>query len=298
MSNTEAIILSGKEISKKTKDSIKEEVDKIRTEHHEFTPGLTIVQVGDREDSNVYVRMKITTATDLGFKPDHVKVSKTTSEEELIKLIEKLNADETVHGIIVQLPLDTEKVIDTSKVINTVSPVKDVDCLNDINSGRLMHGDLTGFLPCTPRGCMKMIEESGIKVQGKRAVVIGRSKIVGMPMSLLLTWANATVTTCHSKTENMEELVKEADILVVACGRPQMVKGSWIKEGAVVIDCGINSIEDSTRKSGRRLVGDVAYSEAKLKASFITPVPGGVGPMTVCMLMQNTLESAKRHSGL
>ncbi|XP_066926875.1 uncharacterized protein [Clytia hemisphaerica] len=159
--------------------------------------------------------------------------------------------------------------------------------LNEVNTGKLAHGDLKGFLPCTPHGCMTMIEESGIELQGKRAVVVGRSKIVGMPMSMLLTWANATVTICHSRTQNLEDIVREADVLVAACGRPKMIKGSWIKTRS-----------DASRKSGRRLVGDVDYDEAKRRASYITPVPGGVGPMTVCMLMKNTLESAKRHLNL
>jgi len=295
---TEAKVLSGKEISKKIKEGMKEEVQQIKEKNSEFAPGLTIVQVGDREDSNVYVRMKMKTATELGFKPEHVKVSKNASQSELVNLINSLNADKTVHGIIVQLPLDTDEEIDTTKVINSVLPTKDVDCLNEVNTGKLAHGDLKGFLPCTPHGCMTMIEESGIELQGKRAVVVGRSKIVGMPMSMLLTWANATVTICHSRTQNLEDIVREADVLVAACGRPKMIKGSWIKQGAIVIDCGINSIEDASRKSGRRLVGDVDYDEAKRRASYITPVPGGVGPMTVCMLMKNTLESAKRHLNL
>lgn len=293
-SQTEASILSGKTVSGSIKDTIKAEVLKIKERVPDFVPGVTIVQVGDREDSNVYVRMKIKTASELGFKPNHIKVDKSTTEAELIDIINKLNNDDSVHGMIVQLPLDTDQIIDTSKVINTVSPLKDVDCLNDINSGRLAHGDLSGFLPCTPRGCMRLIEETGTNIEGKRAVVIGRSKIVGMPVFLLLTWANATVTICHSKTQDLKEIVKEADIIIAACGRARMIKGSWIKPGAVVIDCGINSIEDSSRKSGKRLVGDVEYDEAKNIASWITPVPGGVGPMTVAMLMQNTLESAKR----
>ncbi|MEE6493968.1 hypothetical protein FKM82_016979 [Ascaphus truei] len=197
--------------------------------------------------------------------------------------------------MIVQLPLDSAHTINTEKVTNAVSPTKDVDGLTCINAGKLARGDLGDcFIPCTPKGCMDLIRQTGVQIPGKRAVVIGRSKIVGAPMHDLLLWNHATVTTCHSKTAALSEEVSRADILVVGAGKPEMVKGDWIKHGAIVIDCGINYVPDSSKPSGKRVVGDVAYEEAKERASYITPVPGGVGPMTVAMLMENTVESAKR----
>lgn len=291
----ESQILSGKVISGALKDEIKNEVETIRKDNPNFKPGLAIVQVGDRQDSSVYVGMKIKTGTELGFDAKHVKLSRTVNETEVLEKLDELNSDQSIHGIIVQLPLDCDKDIDATKCTNAVLPKKDVDGLHEINAGRLSRGDLGNcFQPCTPRGCLHLIKKSGIDVEGKHAVVIGRSKIVGSPMANLLTWANATVTICHSRTKNLEDIVKQADIIVAACGRKELVKGSWIKPGAVVIDCGINVEPDSTKKSGRRLVGDVQYAEAKKVASWITPVPGGVGPMTVAMLMRNTLDSAKR----
>lgn len=294
-STNEGQILSGKVISGALKDKIKNEVQAIRQDYPNFKPGLAIVQVGDRQDSNVYVGMKIKTGTELGFDARHVKLPRTVNETEVLEKLDELNSDQSIHGIIVQLPLDCDKDIDATKCTNAVLPKKDVDGLHEINAGRLARGDLVNcFQPCTPRGCMHLITESGTDIEGKHAVVIGRSKIVGSPMANLLTWANATVTICHSRTKNLEEIVKQGDIIVAACGRKELVKGSWIKPGAVVIDCGINVEPDNTKKSGRRLIGDVEYSEAKKVASWITPVPGGVGPMTVAMLMKNTLDSAKK----
>jgi len=288
-------VLCGKTLASMVKSKIKEEVEKMQLTHNNFKPGLAIVQVGNREDSNVYVGMKVKTGTELGFNAQHVKLPQDITEEEVLHRINNLNIDSSVNGIIVQLPLDSVNVIDASKCTNAVLPSKDVDGLHDINAGRLSRGDLLkSFQPCTPRGCMRLIHSTGINVEGKHAVVIGRSRIVGVPMASLLTWAHATVTLCHSRTKDLESIVKQADILVAACGQKHLVKGSWIKPGAVVIDCGINVEPDSTKKSGRRLLGDVEFDEAKKVASFITPVPGGVGPMTVSMLMENTLESAKR----
>jgi len=294
-SNNEGQILSGKEISGELKKLIKDEVDSVKREHPNFKPGLAIVQVGDRQDSNVYVGMKVKTGTELGFDARHIKLPRTVSESEVLEKLDELNTDPAIHGIIVQLPLDCEDEIDAIKCTNAVLPKKDVDGLHEISAGRLSRGDLKNcFQPCTPRGCLHLIKKTGIEVEGKHAVVIGRSKIVGSPMANLLTWANATVTICHSRTKNLEGIVKQGDIVVAACGQKELIKGSWIKPGAVVIDCGINVVPDETRKSGRRLIGDVEYLEAKKSASWITPVPGGVGPMTVAMLMQNTLDSAKR----
>merc|ERR1719336_761995 len=209
--------------------------------------------------------------------------------------IRELNEDPDVHGIIVQMPLDTTEEIDSHLITDAVAADKDVDGLCTINEGRVATGDLkSGFLPCTPNGCMKMIERSGVKIEGSNAVVLGRSKIVGTPVAELLKWNNATVTVCHSKTKDLASICRNADILVVAVGRPEMVKKDWVKPGAVVIDCGINAIPDATKKSGQRLVGDVDYNEVVEVASHLTPVPGGVGPMTVAMLMYNTVLGAVR----
>uniref|UniRef100_A0A673FMZ8 C-1-tetrahydrofolate synthase, cytoplasmic n=1 Tax=Sinocyclocheilus rhinocerous TaxID=307959 RepID=A0A673FMZ8_9TELE len=219
---------------------------------------------------------------------------RTATENEVMRSVMEVNEDSKVHGLIVQLPLDSINTINTERIINTVAPEKDMDGLTSINAGKLARGDLGDcFIPCTPNGCMELIKQTGVSLAGKRAVVIGRSKIVGAPMHDLLLWNHATVTTCHSKTADLVSEVGKADILVTGIGKPEMVRGEWLKDGAVVIDCGINTITDSSRPNGKRLVGDVHYDSAKDKAAFITPVPGGVGPMTVAMLMQNTVLSAK-----
>uniref|UniRef100_A0A674DTJ6 C-1-tetrahydrofolate synthase, cytoplasmic n=1 Tax=Salmo trutta TaxID=8032 RepID=A0A674DTJ6_SALTR len=248
--------------------------------------------VGDRDDSNLYISMKLKAAAEIGINANHVRLPKTATEDEVLRRIVEVNENPEVHGLIVQLPLDSINPMDTEKVTNAVAPEKDVDGLTSINAGKLSRGDLQDcFIPCTPKGCMKLISQTG-EVAGKNAVVIGRSKIVGAPMHDLLLWSHATVTTCHSKTTDLA--VGRADILVVGAGKAEMVKGEWLKEGAVVIDCGINHIPDNSKDNGMRVVGDVHYPSAKEKAGFITPVPGGVGPMTVAMLMENTVQSAKR----
>ncbi|XP_035726163.1 C-1-tetrahydrofolate synthase, cytoplasmic-like isoform X2 [Vespa mandarinia] len=288
------VILSGTQLAKEIRASLAQDVTDLKTKLPDFTPSLAIVQVGGRQDSNVYIRMKIKAATDIGINVQHVKLPNTITETELINVVNKLNNDSKTHGIIVQMPLDTVNEINSHLITNTVSPSKDVDGLNTINEGKVTIGDMSGFIPCTPNGCIELIKKSGVPIVGAQAVVLGRSKIVGTPAAELLKWHNATVTICHSKTKNLPEIVSQADILIVAIGKPEFVKGSWIKSGAVVIDCGINSIPDSGKKSGERLVGDVDYEEASKVASYITPVPGGVGPMTVAMLMKNTVTSAKK----
>uniref|UniRef100_A0A2K6UEZ0 C-1-tetrahydrofolate synthase, cytoplasmic n=1 Tax=Saimiri boliviensis boliviensis TaxID=39432 RepID=A0A2K6UEZ0_SAIBB len=263
--------------SRQIKTRLKNQVTQLKEQVPGFTPGLAILQVGNRDDSNLYINVKLKAA------------------EEVIKYITSLNEDSTIHGFIVQLPLDSENSINTEEVVNAIVPEKDVDGLTSISAGKLARGDLNDcFIPCTPKGCLELIKETGVQIAGRHAVVVGRSKIVGAPMHDLLLWNNATVTTCHSKTANLDEEVNKGDILVVATGQPELVKGEWIKPGAIVIDCGINYVPDDTKPNGRKVVGDVAYNEAKERASFITPVPGGVGPMTVAMLMQSTVESAKR----
>ncbi|KAF7251871.1 C-1-tetrahydrofolate synthase, cytoplasmic [Varanus komodoensis] len=290
-----AEILSGKTVSAQVRQRLKNQVAEMKETVPGFRPGLAILQVGDRDDSNLYISMKLKAAAEIGINASHIKLPNTATEAEVLRCINRLNEDPAVHGFIVQLPLDSNKPINTEKVTNAVSPEKDVDGLSSINAGKLSRGDLGDcFIPCTPKGCMELIRQTGVEVAGKKAVVIGRSKIVGAPMHDLLLWNHATVTTCHSKTTSLAEEVSKADILVVAAGKAEMVQGEWIKPGAVVIDCGINHVPDSTRPSGKRVVGDVAYSAARERAAYITPVPGGVGPMTVAMLMQSTVESAQR----
>ncbi|CAB0035950.1 unnamed protein product [Trichogramma brassicae] len=292
-------VLSGTKVAKSIQESLSKDIQRVQKDFPYYLPSLAIVQVGNREDSNVYIRMKMKAATDIGIKATHLKLPNTTTEHELLSILDKLNNDPNTHGIIVEMPLDSIIKIDSHLITDSVSPDKDVDGklhfrLNTINEGRIAIGDMTGFVPCTPNGCIELIKQSGITIQGAMAVVMGRSRIVGTPVAELLKWHNASVTVCHSKTEDIPKIVSTADILVVAIGQPELVKGSWIKPGAVVIDCGINSIPDLTKKSGQRVVGDVAYDEAFQVASYITPVPGGVGPMTVAIAMRNTVLSDQR----
>ncbi|CAH3165729.1 unnamed protein product [Porites lobata] len=291
----EAQLLLGKEVASEIRQKLKEDVDAIRAENEGFKPGLAIVQIGDRSDSTVYIKSKVKAAEEIGMFARHVKLTNTSTQADVLKAVDELNKDPLIHGIIVQLPPDSSEPIDPGICTNAVAPEKDVDGLHDVNAGKLSRGELNDcIVPCTPRGCLELIKKSGTEIVGKEAVVLGRSKIVGSPMADLLKWHHATVTTCHSKTKNLPDVVRRGDIVVVGIGRADFVKGDWIKEGAVVVDCGINVIPDETKKSGRRLVGDVHFKEAKQKASWITPVPGGVGPMTVAMLMMNTVDSAKR----
>ncbi|XP_025200390.1 C-1-tetrahydrofolate synthase, cytoplasmic [Melanaphis sacchari] len=289
-----AKVLSGTELSKEIKIGLKKQTDALVENFNGFKAHLVIIQVGGRDDSNVYIRQKIKSAAEVGVEASHIQYPNTITQNELLSEINKYNSDSSVHGIIVQMPLDCTENIDSHLITNAVSPEKDVDGLNIINEGRVAIGDLTGLIPCTPNGVIQLIKRSGIEISGTRAVVLGRSKIVGAPVASLLLWHNATVTICHSKTKDIEKEVSKADILVVAIGKPEFVHGSWIKSGAVVIDCGINSLPDSTKKSGYRLVGDVHYASASQVASAITPVPGGVGPMTVAMLLSNTVQAATK----
>jgi len=291
-----AQIIDGKDLARQIRERTKVNVAELISSTGSV-PGLAIVQVGNREDSNVYVRTKLKFAQELGMNAEIVKLPNTSTELQVLKTVQRLNADPDVHGIIVQLPLDSANPINASLATNAVMPEKDVDGINDINAGRLARGDLENcFTPCTPNGCMELIKTTGMDVIGKNAVVLGRSKIVGSPMASLLTWNHATVTICHSRTHNLPDVVRSGDVVVAAVGVPEMVKGDWIKPGAVVIDCGITAVPDASKKSGQRLVGDVDYKEAKKVASWITPVPGGVGPMTVAMLLHNTVESCRRFS--
>ena len=282
-----ARILNGKEISQNTRAKLKEEVEALKAKG--VTPGLAVIIVGDDPASKVYVANKKKACEELGMLSREYALSADTTEDELISLVKELNEDDEINGILVQLPLP--KGLNEKAVIETISPKKDVDAFCAENVGKIMIGEYS-FLPCTPAGVMEIIEQSGLDVCGKNCVVIGRSNIVGKPMSMLMLHSNATVTICHSKTQNLKEITKTADILIVAIGKPKFLKADMVKEGAVVIDVGIN------RDENNKLCGDVDFNEVEPIASAITPVPGGVGPMTISMLMKNTLTAAKLQNGL
>ncbi|ORE02436.1 FTHFS-domain-containing protein [Rhizopus microsporus var. microsporus] len=286
-------IIDGKSIAQNVRDKVKNEIAQMKSKYPQYAPCLAVIQVGEREDSTVYVGMKQKAAQAAGIEFIYKKIPEDVTQLELIKQVKQLNDDDKVHGILVQVPLPAH--IDESAVLEAIDPKKDVDGFHAFNIGNMTKKAATPlFLPCTPKGIIHLLKTTGTTIAGKKAVVLGRSDIVGTPVSILLTSENATVTLCHSKTEHIETHVKEADILVVAIGKPEYVKGAWIKPGAVVIDVGTNPIKDPSKKSGMRLVGDVEYEEASRVAGAITPVPGGVGPMTVAMLMENTQLSAKR----
>ncbi|KAG2198291.1 hypothetical protein INT46_010946 [Mucor plumbeus] len=286
-------IIDGKVQALDIRNKVKQDIALIKSRHAHYCPRLVVVQVGAREDSSVYVRMKAKAAQEVGIEFDHVKLPEDISGSDLLRKVKHLNDDNKVHGILVQMPLPPH--IDEGLVIETIDPRKDVDGFHAFNIGNMAKKATTPlFLPCTPKGVIHLLRSTGVDIAGKRAVVVGRSDIVGTPVASLLVAEHATVTICHSRTKNIEALVKEADILVVAIGKPSFVKGEWIKPGAIVIDVGTNPIADKSKKSGSRLVGDVEYDKALTVASAITPVPGGVGPMTVAMLMENTQLSAKR----
>ena len=267
---------------------------------HDLQPGLTVVIVGSDPASKVYVGMKEKRAQELGFLSRKVELPESTLQAELLAVIDELNADPSVHGILVQSPPPPQ--IDEREVTLRIDPAKDVDCFHPVNVGKMLIGDRDGFFPCTPYGVMVLLERHGIDPCGKHAVVLGRSNIVGKPMMALLSQkaagANATVTVCHSRTPNITELCRQADIVIAAIGKPEFVTADMVKPGAVVVDVGINRVDDPTAKRGYRLVGDVAFDQVAAKASWITPVPGGVGPMTIAMLMQNTVKACRLQNGL
>jgi len=290
--------IDGKAKAAELSDAISIETAQLLKEH-DLTPGLAVVIVGEDPASQVYVRNKKRTAEACGFHSEQHSVAADSSQDEVLSLINTLNEDPAIHGILVQLPLPDQ--LDEQLITQSVAPHKDVDGFHYMNIGKLTAGDMTdAFVPCTPAGCMLMIEDQlGKDLSGKSAVVIGRSNIVGKPMASLLLAANATVTISHSRTNDLPGVVRGADIVVAAVGRPNMVKGEWLKAGAVVIDVGINRVElevDGEMKS--KLTGDVDYAEAAEVAAAVTPVPGGVGPMTIVMLMSNTLRAAKLSAGI
>ncbi|KAG2616429.1 bifunctional protein FolD 2-like [Panicum virgatum] len=287
-----AQIIDGKAIAADIRGEVAAEVAALSSAHN-VVPGLAVVIVGSRKDSQTYVSMKRKACAEVGIRSVHVDLPEDISELALVAEVHRLNADPAVHGILVQLPLP--KHINEEKILSEISIEKDVDGFHPLNIGKLaMKGREPLFVPCTPKGCMELLSRSGVTVKGKRAVVVGRSNIVGLPVSLLLLKADATVSIVHSRTPDPESIVREADIVIAAAGQAMMIKGDWIKPGAAVIDVGTNSVDDPTRKSGYRLVGDVDFAEVSKVAGYLTPVPGGVGPMTVAMLLKNTVDGAKR----
>jgi methylenetetrahydrofolate dehydrogenase (NADP+) / methenyltetrahydrofolate cyclohydrolase len=277
-----ATIIDGKTIAKEVRSELKIEVAKLKEKG--LIPGLAVVLVGNHPASESYVKGKIRASEEVGINSRLIRRESSISERELLELIETLNADPAIHGILVQLPLPDH--INPDKVIATISPAKDVDGFTPVSVGNMVIGQ-EALLPCTPHGIMHLLQRSGVQIAGKHAVVVGRSNIVGKPISLLLQRADATVTMCHSRTADLASHTKQADILIAAVGRPEMLTAEHVKPGAVVIDVGVNRHEG-------KLVGDVKFDEVKEIASAITPVPGGVGPMTIAMLMRNTVEAAKR----
>ncbi|MGM0669399.1 MAG: bifunctional methylenetetrahydrofolate dehydrogenase/methenyltetrahydrofolate cyclohydrolase FolD [Gemmatimonadota bacterium] len=294
-----AEIISGKEIAQAIRGETAARVAALKGKHG-LVPGLATVLVGEDPASQSYVGMKNKTAKEMGIYSRQITLDADTPEEELLGIVEGLNADPQIHGILVQLPLP--KHIDESRVLLAIDPAKDVDGFHPVNVGKLSTGETEVLAPCTPAGIIQMLLRTGHDPNGKHCVVVGRSNIVGRPMASLLRrkaeGGNATVTVCHSRTPDLGAVTREADILIVAIGWPEMVKADMVRPGAVVIDVGVNRVDDETRERGYRLVGDVAFDEVKEVASAITPVPGGVGPMTITMLMSNTVDAAVRQAGL
>jgi methylenetetrahydrofolate dehydrogenase (NADP+) / methenyltetrahydrofolate cyclohydrolase len=292
-----AKIIDGKKIAAAIAEEIAREVQALAAKG--IVPGLATVLVGDDPASHVYVRTKRQRCLEIGIASFDHNLPADCSEKKLLNLVAKLNTDPKVHGILVQLPLPNQ--IDEHKVLNAMDPDKDVDGFHPMNVGRLLVGDV-GFSPCTPKGCQELLVRSGYSPEGKHVVIVGRSNIVGKPLAALLMQkkdgANATVTVCHSRTKNLAALTQQADILVAAIGSAEFIKSRMVREGAVVIDVGTNRVTDSSKKSGYRLTGDVDFKNVSKKARAITPVPGGVGPMTITMLLKNTVLSAKRRAGM
>lgn len=287
-----ARIIDGKAIAAELRENIAKEIGELIAGGGP-QPGLATVLVGDNPASHTYVRMKRKASGEVGIESYHHELPGDASQEEVERLVEDLNADPKVHGILVQLPLPAG--MDEEAVLRKINIEKDVDGFHPLNIGRLaMKGREPLFVPCTPAGCITLLKKAGATIEGAVAVVVGRSNIVGMPAALLLVKENATVTICHSRTRDLPEVCRKADILIAAIGRAEMIRGDWIKPGAYVIDVGTNRVDDATKKRGYRLAGDVAFDEAVEVAEAITPVPGGVGPMTIAGLLNNTLRSAKR----
>jgi len=279
-----AQIIDGKNIALKVREGLMPRVEALKEKGK--IPGLTVVLVGENPASQIYVRNKERAAVKLGYKSEVIRMEETATQQELMDVVLRLNNDDSVDGILVQLPLP--KHMDEQAILAAIDPNKDVDGFHAMNAGRLMNGE-KGFVACTPKGVMRLLEETGVELSGKNAVVVGRSNIVGKPMALLLLQKNCTVTIAHSRTQNLKDVTKNADILVVAVGKANFITGDMIKEGAVVMDVGINRVDG-------KVCGDVHFESSAQVASYITPVPGGVGAMTIAMLMENALEAAEQHA--
>ena len=292
-----AQIIDGKQVAADMRAELKEETAKLKEQG--IVPGLGVILVGEDPASNSYVTAKERTCEDLGIYSDDNRLPEETTQQDLLALVEKMNNDPKINGILVQLPLP--KHLNEAEVLLAIDPAKDVDGFHPMNVGKMMVGE-KAFLPCTPHGVIHLLLRSGVTIEGANVVIVGRSNIVGKPLANMLiqknATGNATVTVCHTRTKDLADKTKQADIVIAAAGRPNMVTADMVKEGVVVIDVGVNRVEDATKKRGYRLVGDVDFEAVKEKASLITPVPGGVGPMTITMLMYNTVESAKRAAGL
>lgn len=285
-------IIDGKAVAEKVINECKEEIAVLKRKG--ITPGLAVVLIGDDPASKVYVGSKARKCEELGIYSLKIEMPAESTQEEVMKVVEDLNNNDKVDGILVQSPPPAH--IDEDAIVRAIDPAKDVDGFHPVNVAKLALEDPTGFIPCTPHGCMRLLEDAGVETSGAEAVVIGRSMIVGKPMALLLMGksGNATVTVAHSRTKDLAAVCRRADIIVAAIGMPEFVKADMVKDGAVVIDVGINRVDDATKKRGYKLVGDVAYDEVAVKCSAITPVPGGVGPMTIAMLIKNTVIAAGR----
>ena len=288
-------IIDGKQVASQVLEEVERDIARLREQG--ITPGLAVVLVGEDPASQVYVNSKVKKCAELGMNSRKIVLPSDASQEELLRIVRELNVDPAVHGILVQSPPPPH--IDEADVVLEIDPAKDVDGFHPENVAKLVLEDETGFVPCTPLGCMRLLKAAGIETAGANAVVIGRSMIVGKPMAHLLMskQANATVTVAHSRTKNLPELCRSADIIVAAIGRPAFVTADFVKDGAVVVDVGINRVEDASAKRGYRIVGDVAYDEVAPKCRAITPVPGGVGPMTIAMLMANTVKACRQQTG-
>lgn len=290
-----AQLIDGKKIASEIKDDLRIEIDELKKQG--ITPGLTVVLVGENPASQIYVKMKTKACHELGIHSPTINLSADTSQEELLQLIDDFNRDPAVHGILVQLPLPEH--IDEQTIIQSVKPEKDVDGFHPVNRGKLVIGEDT-LVPCTPLGVQEMLIRSGHSPERKHVVIVGRSNIVGLPLASLLVQkkqgANATVTVCHTGTRNLAEITRQAEILIAAMGRPEVITGDMVRDGAVVIDVGVNRVNDPTTEKGYRIVGDVDFAAVSQKAKAISPVPGGVGPMTIALLIHNTVKAAKQIS--
>ena len=291
-------LIHGKVVAERINEETRQKVAELRK--RQITPGLAVVLVGEDPASIAYVRNKDRISKELGFYSEKIELGATTTQQELLAIIRELNANPAIHGILVQSPQPPH--INEQEIVRALDPVKDVDGLHPVNIGKLAMDDPTALVPCTPLGCQRLIAESGVEISGAYVVIIGRSMLVGKPLALLLMrkgkGGDATVTVAHSRSRDLPVITRRADVLVAAVGRPEFVRSEFIKEGAVVIDVGINRIEDAAKPKGYRLTGDVAFDEVAPKAKAITPVPGGVGPMTVAMLMANTVTACQNQTGL